>query len=260
MEQVIDERVAHGLEELLDERALATDASAARPTSRSSVRRWTRHAPGACSPTTSSARSGRPSRRLGGTMSRREQRPLRDHQRPGAAAPVAPAADRHPLRARHVRHRHVARRRSARAELLAPGHPLHDAVIEQTIEQLGGELERGTVLVSADVEEPQLLVGVVEEIADATERVGRAPLRLRLRRRARQGRTRRPGALPRLRRRAADAGGGAGARLPWLADAEDTAMSWIIANQLPGYLDEVRPRRAAELKRVREQVELAPRA
>ncbi|WP_328524065.1 hypothetical protein [Kribbella sp. NBC_00359] len=42
--------------------------------------------------------------------------------------------------------------------------------------------------------------------------------------------------------------------LPWLADAEDKAMSWIITNQLPGYLAEVRPRRAAELAKTRELV------
>ena len=36
--------------------------------------------------------------------------------------------------------------------------------------------------------------------------------------------------------------------LPWLADAEDKATSWIIANQLPEYLAEVQPRRAAELQ------------
>ena len=56
-----------------------------------------------------------------------------------------------------------------RADLLAPGHPLHDAVADLTIEQLRPALERGTVLVSPKVNAPRLLVGVREEIADATE-------------------------------------------------------------------------------------------
>jgi hypothetical protein len=43
-------------------------------------------------------------------------------------------------------------------------------------------------------------------------------------------------------------------QLPWLAEAEDRAISWIIANQLPEYLAEVQPRRAAELAKTRELV------
>ncbi|MFD5764621.1 C-terminal helicase domain-containing protein [Streptomyces sp. NPDC127049] len=42
--------------------------------------------------------------------------------------------------------------------------------------------------------------------------------------------------------------------LPWLADAESRATSWIIANRLPDYLAEVQPRRLAELTRTRELV------
>ena len=42
--------------------------------------------------------------------------------------------------------------------------------------------------------------------------------------------------------------------LPWLAEAEDRATSWIITNQLPEYLAEVQPRRAAELAKTRELV------
>ena len=45
-------------------------------------------------------------------------------------------------------------------------------------------------------------------------------------------------ALPRLRRRPARPPAVDGARdLPWLAEAEDQATSWIIANQLPEYLE-----------------------
>ena len=37
-------------------------------------------------------------------------------------------------------------------------------------------------------------------------------------------------------------------------------MSWLIANRLSEYLAEVRPRRDAELKRARDQVDVAPRS
>ena len=40
----------------------------------------------------------------------------------------------------------------------------------------------------------------------------------------------------------------------WLAQAEERAASWIIANQLPAFLSEVKLRREAELHRVRDQV------
>ena len=55
-----------------------------------------------------------------------------------------------------------------RADLVAPGHPLHDAVMEQTVSSLAGVLNRGAVLVSSTLEEPKLLVGVIEEVVDAT--------------------------------------------------------------------------------------------
>ena len=42
--------------------------------------------------------------------------------------------------------------------------------------------------------------------------------------------------------------------LPWLADAEDKATSWIIANQLPEYLAEVQPRRLPSSSKARELV------
>jgi hypothetical protein len=42
--------------------------------------------------------------------------------------------------------------------------------------------------------------------------------------------------------------------LPWLAEAEERAASWIIANQLPAFLTEVKLRREAELHRVRDHV------
>ena len=42
--------------------------------------------------------------------------------------------------------------------------------------------------------------------------------------------------------------------LPWLADAEERALSWIVTDQLPQYLAETKSRRAKELARTKELV------
>ena len=41
----------------------------------------------------------------------------------------------------------------SRADLLAPDHPLHDAVMDESVRQFGGSLNRGTILVSSTLEE-----------------------------------------------------------------------------------------------------------
>ena len=140
------------------------------------------------------------------------------------------------------------------ADLLAPGHPLHDAVTAETITELSNALTRGTVLVSAEIEEPQLLVGVLEEVVDATgesvaRRFGYAYV-------SEYGDVREAGPAPYLDCVAAPEGAvvDAARKWAWLGDAETRAVSWIIANQLPQYLADVLPRRGTELKKVREQV------
>lgn len=141
------------------------------------------------------------------------------------------------------------------ADLLAPGHPLHDAVMKEAIDKFGGVLGSGTVLVSADIDEPRLLVGVTEAVVDATggkpiaQRFGYAYVDS-------YGTVTPAGPAPYLDCVAApdNAATRAARELPWLGEAEDKATSWIIANQLPEYLAEVQPRRAAELARTRELV------
>ena len=55
-----------------------------------------------------------------------------------------------------------------RAELLAPGHPLLDAVTDLVIERYGGLLKHGTMLVNRHDpgEQPRLLAAVTQEITD----------------------------------------------------------------------------------------------
>ena len=250
MERVIDERVSAGIRELLDESALATgelpaadvaelraqmDEARARRLQPHYVERAFRQA----------------FVRLGGRISRRERERFEITNVPA----LLRHSRRRPVATRYERVAFETHREDSQAvELLAPGHPLLDAAMDRTIEQLGGALERGAVLVSGSIEAPQLLVGVIEEIADAADaviarRFGYAYV-------DEQGAVAPAGPAPYLDCVAAPATPAVerARRLPWLENAEGAAMSWLIANRLSEYVDEVEPRRAAELRRGREQV------
>lgn len=250
MEQVIDEQVSEGIKELLADSALASggipaaDVAALREQmDEARARRLQPHY---------IERAFREAfTRLGGRIVRRERGRFEITNVPASLR----QSRQRPVATRYERVTFQADGRDERpAELLAPGHPLHDVVVDQTIEQLHGELERGALLVSSSIEQPQLLVGVIEEITDATattvaRRFGYAYV-------DEHGTVTPAGPAPYLDCVAAPETPAVEALrgLPWLGAAEDTAMSWLIAHRLAEYLDEVRPRRAAELKRVREQV------
>jgi hypothetical protein len=126
--------------------------------------------------------------------------------------------------------------------------------MDEAVRAFGGNLNSGTVLVSSTLEEPHLLVGVIEEVADATgasvsRRFGYAYVDA-------FGTVSPAGPAPYLDCVAApDTPAAATVReLPWLAEAEDKATSWIITHQLPEYLGEVQPRRSAELAKTRDLV------
>lgn len=192
--------------------------------------------------------------RLGGRITRREQSRYEipnvpQRIRAAGKGPIATRYDRVTFDIDRVQSNDLVR-----ADLLAPGHPLHDAVMAEAIRVHGAALNRGTVLISPTSEEPQLLVGVIEEIADATggpvsRRFGYAYVDS-------LGTVTPAGPAPYLDCVAAPPGQTTedAKALPWLADAEDKAKSWIIAHQLPAYLDEIQPRRLAELQRTRELV------
>ena len=168
MHQVIDDTVSHGLKELLEDRALAHDsmkeadlAQMQRLMEEARARRLQPHY------IEWAFRQG--FQRLGGRLARREKGRYEITHVP---ATVRAVTKHGPVATRYERVTFELDRidldDKPRADLLAPGHPLHDAVAELTIAQLHGALDRGTVLVSPDVEEPHLLVGVVEEVVDGT--------------------------------------------------------------------------------------------
>lgn len=253
MHEVIDHKVSDGLKELLDERALASDhladADLAKLRAAMDEARARRLQPHYIELAFKAAFT-----RLGGRIAKRERGRYEIANVPAQIRaskyqPIATKYDRVSFDLEHVHSEELAR-----ADLLAPGHPLHDAVMDEAIRHFGGTLNSGTVLVSATLEEPHLLVGVVEEVADATgaavsRRFGYAYVDS-------LGTVTPAGPAPYLDCVAApDTPAVAAARqLSWLADAEDRANSWIITTQLPEYLAEVQPRRAAELAKCRDLV------
>lgn len=253
MHEVIDATVGDGLKDLLEERALASEnlAEADLHALRAAMdeARARRLQPHYIELAFKAAFT-----RLGGRIVKREQgryeiANVPQHIRSAGKGPIATKYDRVTFDLSHVQPGDLSR-----ADLLAPGHPLHDAVMGEAIRNFGGALNHGTVLVSATLDEPHLLVGVVEEVADATgesvaRRFGYAFVDS-------FGTVHPAGPAPYLDCVAAPDGAATDAArgLPWLGDAEDKATSWIISNQLPEYLAEVQPRRLAELTKARELV------
>lgn len=250
MHQIVDASVGDGLLELLEERALASEhlAEADLLALRAAMdeARARRLQPHYIELAFKAAFT-----RLGGRIAKREQgryeiSNVPAHIRASRHGPIATKYDRVTFDLSHVQPD-----RFPRADLLAPGHPLHDVVMDEAIRQYGRTLHSGTVLVSATIDEPQLLVGVIEEVADATgDSVAR---RFSYAYVNSSGVVSPAGPAPYLDCVSApdttavrDA-----TQLHWLAAAENQATSWIISRQLPEYVAEVQPRRAAELSKAR---------
>ena len=254
MREVIDHRVSEGLAELLNERALASDrlsgADLASLRAAMDEARARRLQPHYIELAFKEAFT-----RFGGRMTKREKGRYEISNVPavlrnGKYGPIASRYDRVTFDLDTAQPDGLAR-----ADLLAPGHPLHDSVMEQAVTTLAGVLNRGTVLVSGTIEAPRLLVGVIEEVVDSAgasvaRRFGYAYV-------DEDGSVVHAGPAPYLDCVAApdtDVTRQAKA-LPWLHDAESKAVSWIIENELPDYLAEVQPRRAAELEKQRQLVQ-----
>jgi superfamily II DNA/RNA helicase len=254
MHEVIDASIGQGLKELLDERALASehlsDAQLATLRAAMDEARAMRLQPHYIEMAFKAALA-----RLGGRMAKREKGRYEIANVPAAIraskfSPIATRYERVTFDLEYVRGDGLAT-----ADVLAPGHPLHDAVMFETKRLLEGSLRRGTVLISPAVETPQLLVGVVEEVVDGTSdsvarRFGYAFV-------DEHGTVSPAGPAPYLDCVAAPEGRVTdhARRMPWLAAAEQQAVSWIVTTQLPEYLNQIRPRREAELRRLRELVQ-----
>jgi superfamily II DNA or RNA helicase len=142
-----------------------------------------------------------------------------------------------------------------RADLLAPGHPLLDAVVSLIIERYGSQLRQGTILVDRrDVgEDPHLLVAVSQEIADGHDRVISKRFDF-----VELGRTtaRTAGAAPYLDYApATDKERMLAAELlqeDWLATGvDDAAIGWAVEKGLAAHIGEIRARVTRQTARTR---------
>ncbi|MGW4099102.1 helicase-related protein [Mycobacterium sp. NPDC004974] len=138
-----------------------------------------------------------------------------------------------------------------RAELLAPGHALHDAVLRLTVDRLQNVLENGTVLEADGLDEPSLLVGVLNEIQDATgatiaQRFGYTLADS-------HGFIVDAGPAPYLDYKTPEQGTQHN-ELSWLADGETNATQWVVSHQLPAFAEEITSRRTTEYQRLADAV------
>ena len=253
MWEVIDGGVSAGLQELLDDEALANEALA--PNELEALRRQMedikskRLQPHFIRDAFLEAFD-----RVGGRIERREKGRYEITHVPAA---VRERAGHAPVSRRYERITFevatIDIHGAPHAELLAPGHALHDAVLQLVIDKFGSVLDHGTILSSDSVKKPQLLVGVINEVKDSTgatvsKRFGYSFV-------GEGGLVNEAGTAPYLDFAPADdQQRQIGLALPWLKQREGDAVSWVIAEQLPTFAGEVTVRRTAEFERVRERV------
>jgi SNF2 family DNA or RNA helicase len=170
IERIIDAEVSHGLDELMQERALATetftrrdlehlrdqmDAARARKLQPHYIAQFFRRA--------LEFHGGRFVPKARGTAAvRRLPRSVHDWAR-SHAVPVADRYDR-------VTFEPSVADADDRAELVTPDHPMFDALVDLTMSQLRGTLETGAVLVDPTDEgtTPWMLAATVLEVKDGT--------------------------------------------------------------------------------------------
>lgn len=252
MHQVIDSSIAEGLNELLEERALASEVLA-----ESEIQRMRRQMDEArarrLQPHYISMAFRAAFAQMGGRMARRETGRFEITHVPAALRGRGMAvATRYGRVCFDISD--IDDEGSGRADLLAPGHPLHDAVLDAADELWGSTLRRGTVLTSADLEEPALLIGVLQEVQDGTgEKVAR---QFHYAYADESGAVTLAGPAPYLdlvpvpEGQAADQARG----LSWIGQAADRAASHLSAYVLPEYTREVTQEHATVIVRTRAAV------
>ncbi|WP_353650348.1 helicase-related protein [Nakamurella sp. A5-74] len=253
MHQQIDASVAAGLAELVRERSIAAPPMSAEELER--MRREMAEAKGRKLEPFYIAQAFRGIfGRLGGRLVRRESGRFEITHVPAAlrAQPGRAIASR--FERVTFDQQQVAPASGARAELLAPGHPLHDEVLDTAIRSWGSVLERGTVLVSEALQEPRLLVGVRLEVVD---QAGSVPaVRFGYLWADADGRVEPLGDAPYLDlEEAADSEPVRAARSDgrWTG-VERAVVDAVIGGALPEFLAEIRSRRLPQLQRTREAV------
>lgn len=269
LDEVIDHTVGEGLDELLAERALHNDllgetevAETRLRLEEARARRLQPHYVEAFFRAAFTELGGRLVKREAGRFEITNVPAVLVNRSPhrGLAAPVLRRYER------VVFDRELIRRRGrAEAALLAPGHPLMDAVVDATVERHAAVLKAGSVLIDrADPgQTPRLLVALTQEITDARPRPRVVSKRFDFVELTPDGEAIPAGPAPYLdydppaQEEAAPAAEEA-ARLaaqPWLADGlEESAIAWAADHAVHEHLRSVRDRIVPEIQRTREQV------
>jgi len=254
LDQVIDERVSDVAVKLIQERALNHDVLSAAEVSAVGAEleeaRTTRLQPHYVEGFFRDAFA-----RAGGRMSRREPHRFQIMDVPGEVRELQSSSAPIRLRYERVCFDRMATQAAgggAVAELLAPGHPLLDAVVRHTIETHGPAL----VDRNDPDEDVRLLIAVSEEIADGSgHAVARRFTYVEM---WQDGRTR-SGSAPFLdyaaphdheRQVVADL-----ARHGWPAMARTVAEGWAAGHYLPEWYAQVSERRSESVARARKMVE-----
>ncbi|MGW7572505.1 helicase-related protein [Streptomyces sp. NPDC054765] len=147
-----------------------------------------------------------------------------------------------------------------RADLIAPGHPLFDAVLDETVRRHGDLLAKGAVLVDASDsgDTPRLLVALESDIVDGHRRsVDRSFAFVEL---LPDGTARNAGPAPYLDYRPPTPVEAEAAEIlldeDWLCDGGSAgALDWAVRQAVPEHLAEVRDRLLPAIDRTRTQVQ-----
>lgn len=203
-------------------------------------------------------------RRLGGRSAERETgryeithvpAAVRERDRIiGTGAPVLHRYERVTFRREQI---HLDGRPTA--QLLAPGHPLHDAVIDLTIEHHSTALKHGTVFVDPDDpgDEPRLLAAITSTVHDGRGRA--VSRRFEFVELTPDGQGRATGPAPYLDYEPPTTGDqpavATAMAQPWLRSGPDqVAVSWAIGHGSRDHLLETRAQTAARTDRTRATV------
>lgn len=265
LDAVIDETVGEGLDELLAERALHRQVIADSDVEEMRLRLEQ-----------AQARRLQPHfiesffldafTRLGGRISRREAGryqithvpgAVRDRDRlTGVGGPVLTSYERVTFRREQVKVQG-----QPQADLIAPGHPLLDSVVDLTVEQHQSNLKHGAVLLDPNDygETPRLLVALAEEITNGRPQPVTVSKRFDFVELQPNGDVRHAGPAPYLDYEELPEGT---ATLvdrvldePWLArGAEEVALEWAVQCSLQEHEREVRSTVIPAVERTRDQV------
>jgi superfamily II DNA or RNA helicase len=204
--------------------------------------------------------------RLGGRVSRREAgryevthvpQAVRDRDRViGMGGPVLARYERVTFQRERVRAHGMPL-----AQLISPGHPLLDAVVDLTVERHHTNLKHGAVLIDPNDsgEAPRLLVALIEEITNGRQPPLTVSKRFDFVELQPENQTRHAGPAPYLDYDPLPEGAEPVVDVvvtqPWLErGAEDLAVGWAIEHSLPEHAAAVRARITAAVQRIREEV------